>query len=46
MLVFHEGHACNTMCMKEAAVAAKISAIREICMVSDALFISFGFLKF
>lgn len=41
-----EDGACNTMCMKEAAVAAQISAIREICMISNVLFISFGFLKF
>lgn len=34
------------MCMKEAAVAAKISAIRETGGISDVLFISFGFLKF
>lgn len=38
--------ACNTMCMKEAAVAAKISALRKISMISDVLFISFVFLKF
>lgn len=34
------------MYMKAAAVAAKISAIREIRMISDVLFISFVFLKF
>lgn len=28
------------------AAAAKISAIRENCILSDALFISFGFLEF
>lgn len=48
MLIFHEGHceggACNTTCIKEAA--AKISAIRKKCMISDVLFKSFGFLKF
>lgn len=44
--MLHKGGACNTMYMKAAAVAAKISAIREIRMISDVLFISFVFLKF
>lgn len=34
------------MCTKEAALAAKLSATGEICVISDVLFISFGFLKF
>lgn len=50
MLMLNEGHckggACNTMCTKEAALAAKLSATGEICVISDVLFISFGFLKF
>lgn len=45
--MLHEGHckggACNPM---STEAAAEISATGEISVISDVLFISFGFLKF